>query len=78
MWFRPESTDTTQFLRAAWDIGNWLILGPTIGALGLLIFSILIGVHPESWMNAITWGAAFGMMGGVAVTGSKWLAHWKV
>jgi len=78
MWFRPDSTDTTQFLRAVWDIGSWLILGPAVGALGLLLFSILIGVRPESWINAIEWGAAFGMMGGVTVTTSKWLANWKV
>jgi hypothetical protein len=78
MWFRRDTTDTTQFRRAVWDIGKWIILGPAIGGLGLLVFALLIGVRPENLMNAVIWGAAFGMMGGVSVAGTKWMSRWKV
>ena len=78
MWFRPDTTDTTQFRRAAWDIGQWLILGPMFGALGLFGFALLIGAGGEGLLNALAWGAAFGLVGGVIVTGSRWMARWKV
>lgn len=78
MWFRPDSTDTTQFVRAVWDFANWVILGPVVGGLSMLVFSIAIGVNPDSWSNAITWGAAFGLMAGVGVTGARWMARWRV
>ncbi len=77
MWFRPDSTDTTQFIRAVWDFCQWLVLGPALGALGLLVFAIVIGTPVDGWMNAMSWGAAFGMMGGVIVTGARWMARWK-
>jgi hypothetical protein len=78
MWFRPDSTDTTQFLRALWDIGHWLIMGPVLGALGMLLLAILVGANPANWKNAMTWGAAFGLMAGASVTGAKWMSRWKV
>ena len=78
MWFRSESTDTRQFIRAVWDFASWLVLGPVVGGLSMLLFAVILGANPASWMNALVWGAAFGMMAGIGVTGSKWMARWRV
>ncbi|MBN2471642.1 MAG: hypothetical protein JXN59_13055 [Anaerolineae bacterium] len=78
MWFRPDSTDTAQFVRAVWDIARWLVLGPVVGGVSLLIFALLIGVNRAGWINALVWGAAFGFIAGVTVTGFRWMARWKV
>lgn len=78
MWFRPETTDTRQFVRAVWEIVRWLIYGPALGGLFMLGFALLLGASLNGILNAMLWGAGFGVIAGVMVTGNRLIAHWKV
>lgn len=78
MWFRPETTDTRQFIRGAWQIAQWMVYGPVVGGLVVLVLGLLLGVSLEGLLNAMLWGAGFGVCAGVSVTGTRLLARWKV
>jgi hypothetical protein len=77
MWFRPDTTDTQQFKRGVWDLLHWMVYGPALGAGGMFVFGLALGVSQEGLLNALAWGACFGLVAGVIVTGNKILGRWK-